>query len=522
MYTVSTAFTGAVRGRTRSLQWFGKITLTDGTVIDFTNANIVENSGTLSKSCSSQSSIDLGGVYASELQISLRELTIDRYALPDAKIELFVRLNYLKEVRTWDDAKEAGFTWADMAACKWGDDPKKPYLDIPMGVFTISESVQSANSIKITAYDNMLEFDKTLPTIDTNGRLPFAWLAWICEGAGVPLGMTQAEVGKLANGRRTLVYATVNDQIATYRDLLRELVTALGAVAMIDRTGALVLKQYGTEPVDTVGADFRYSSTFSDYQSYYTGLYATYSVEGIQEYYRNVETEAEDTGLSMDIDINPFLQFSDKQNRVRAVKSIINGLKGRKYTPFNISMPLNPVYDLMDVLRFEGNQAGENDIAPITSITYKINDKMTVQCAGENPRLSSAQVKGSKPASALGAVVSPVSPLTGTDLWMKHGAFPTQDTSITDDTVVGTLEFESTVDNTRLQITWTGTFSADAEALATVSVYVDGKCIYTALESVSAGENRILTVAAGYDVTAKGEHRIEIHVKGESTSEPAV
>lgn len=517
MYPASTAFTRAVRGRSRNLQWYGKITQADGTVIDFAHTNIAEGSGTLSKSCSSQSSIDLGGVYASELQISLINLQVDRYALPDAQIELFVRMYYATEIRTWNDA--AGFTWDDMKTCKWGDDPKKPYYDVPMGVYTISESVQSANSIKITAYDNMLEFDKSLPTIDTNGRMPYAWLAWICDGCGVPLGMTQAEVGKLTNGRRTLIYATVNDQISTYRDLLAELTTALGAVAMIDRTGALVLKQYGTEPADTVGADFRYTSDFSDYQSYYTGLYAVYNVEGVQEYYRNVDTDEEDTGLTMDIGTNPFLQLSDKNNRMKAVKAIINSQQDKKYTPFNITMPLNPVYDLMDVLKFEGNQANQNDIAPITSITFKINDKMTVQCVGENPRLSSTQVKGSKPT---GAAAAPDSSLTGTDLWIKHDAFPPEAATITDDEVISTLSFESTVDNTRLQITWSGTFSADVDTLVTITVYVDGTSIYSALDNVPAGDNRILTVAAGYDVTAKGEHKIEIHVKGESENEPAV
>ncbi len=513
MHQASRACRRAIRGRTRSLQWFGTITQTDGTVIEFAHTNIAEGSGTLSKSCSSQSAIELGGVYASELQISLIGLMADRYALPDAKIALWVRLNYMKDIRTWKDAADAEFTWADMATCKWGDDPKKPYFDIPMGVYTISECVQSANAIKITAYDNMLEFDKSLPTIDTNGRTPFMWLGWICEGCGVPLGMTAEETGKLANGRRTLIYATVNDEVSTYRDLLSQLATALCAVAVIDRNGALVLKQYGTEAADTIGSDFRYSSTFSDYQSYFTGLYATYNAEGVEEYVRNVETESEDTGLTLDAENNPFLQISDKSNRLKAEKAIINRLKGRKYTPFNIQMPLNPLYDLMDVLRFEGNQAGENDIAPVTSVVYKINDKMTVQCGGENPRLSSAQVKGSKP---VGTVTSPDSAFTGTDLWIKHGAFPAEEAAVTDDTVVGVLEFESTVDNTRLQITWTGTFSADADTLAVISVCVDGVSVYSAQENVTAGDNRILTAAAGYDVTAKGKHKIEIHVKGES------
>lgn len=100
MYAVSKAYTKAIKGRNRNVEWYGHITSKDGSSYDFNNSDIVESTGTLSKSCSSQSSIDLGGVYASELQISLR-LDADRYKLSEAEIQLFVRLNYMDSVKTW-------------------------------------------------------------------------------------------------------------------------------------------------------------------------------------------------------------------------------------------------------------------------------------------------------------------------------------------------------------------------------------------------------------------------------------
>lgn len=89
MYAVSKAYIKAIKGRSRSVEWYGHITLKDGTNCDFDNSNIVQGTGTLSKLCSSQSSVDLGGVYASELQISLR-LNIDRYKLSEAVIQLLL------------------------------------------------------------------------------------------------------------------------------------------------------------------------------------------------------------------------------------------------------------------------------------------------------------------------------------------------------------------------------------------------------------------------------------------------
>lgn len=511
MYAVSKAYKEAVKGRSRSVAWYGRIVLKDGTTCDFDNSQIVQGTGTLSKLCSSQSSIDLGGVYATELQISLR-LNIDRYKLSDAVIYLYVRLNYQQTVQTWKEASQ--FSWGDLNSCKWGDTTMTPYCDVPMGVFTVSEALRAVNSVKITAYDNMLEFDKNLPTMDTKARTPFEWLRWICDGCGVTLALTNNMVRALPNGSRSLTFADVNDEVSTYRDLLSELATVLASVALIDRAGALVLGQYGMTATDEVDSGFRYSSDFSDYQSYYTGMYASYRAKAMREYFRNVGS-LDDNGLVLDIGYNAFLQIANDSNRSAAAQAVLDSLKGVKYTPFNVAMPLDPAYDLMDVLSFTGNQAVENDIAPITSITYKVNDKMTVQCVGENPKLMTAQTKESKAIAGLNDGTS----LSGTsyvssDFWIMIDSFPEEAAEITDEVVTTEVKVTTTVDNTRAQILWTGCYTLDEDAEVCVSVYVDESKIYSVSDTQSAGTHTF-NVSTGYEIKTKGEHTVQISIKEE-------
>lgn len=509
MYPVSTAFQKAVKGRSRSMEWYGDITLTDGTTLPFNTSNIVQNTGSLSRSCSSQASIDLGGVYASELQLTLR-LDIDRYKLSDARICLYSRLNYQQPVQTWGDAVE--YSWSDIICCKWGDEPKNLFFDVPMGEFTVSEALRAVNSVKITAYDNMLKFDKTLPKMDTSSRSPFEWLRWICKACGVALGMTPAFVKSLTNGSRTLTYADVNNEVSTYRDLLSELAVALSSVATSNRKGELVFSQYTMSPADTIDASFRYSSDFSDYQSYYTGLYASYRAKAVQEYFKNVGA-LDDTGLVFDIGYNVFLQIASDSNRTAAIQAIINSHTKNKYTPFNITMPFNPAYDLMDVLSFTGNQAAMEDIAPITSITYKVNDKMTLQCVGENPKLLTAQSKETKAIIGLNDGTS----LSGTsyvssDFWIIIDSYPGDVVEITENTLTTQVKLTTTVDNTRTQILWTGAYRIGEDAVVSVDIHVNDVSIYQVSDSQTAGEH-VLTVSTGYEISRKGEHTVKIYVK---------
>ena len=69
MYEVSEKYREAIRGRSRKFDWYGTITTPAGRVYHFTSKDIVKGSGTLTRSCSGSTSLELGSVYAAELDI---------------------------------------------------------------------------------------------------------------------------------------------------------------------------------------------------------------------------------------------------------------------------------------------------------------------------------------------------------------------------------------------------------------------------------------------------------------------
>ena len=91
MYPVSEAFLEAVKQNTRRYYWTGKITTKAGTEYEFGAEDIVKGSGTITAQCCGNTEIELGTVYAAELDISLFA-TIDRYTLQDAVVEMFYHL----------------------------------------------------------------------------------------------------------------------------------------------------------------------------------------------------------------------------------------------------------------------------------------------------------------------------------------------------------------------------------------------------------------------------------------------
>jgi hypothetical protein len=511
MYSVSSGYVSSIKARVRNaLIYRGTLTLIDGTVYTFENKDIDASSGVITRKCSSDYSIDIGGVYAAELVISLipnsQTLDINRYKLYGAIINLFCEITALP-VLTWGDA--SSYQWNELIAVKWGDNPKTPKANIPLGEFVVSESMRSANAIKITAYDYMTKFDKNLPVLDDSSRTIFNWIRVICNDCGVACGMTLDEVTRMTNGNRKPNFSNVDDTVKTYRDLLACIAQATASVALIDRYGRLILKQYSMTVADTIDAGSRYSSDFSDYQSYYTGLSATYKSQGVTEYYTN--DTLYDDGLSYEIGCNPFLQISNDTNRKTVLQGIIDAQTDIKYTPFKVEIPSNPLYDLMDVLEFTDNQTAEEDIAPITSLVYHLGDKTEIACNGADPALSDAVIKENRTEESLVNYVE--SDLSSNTLWMVVGSFPERQSVIPKDVQfeVASLSFYAIKEKNVIQIAFTATYVLDGTSLINTYVYVDNNLVYQTKENQWPQENRI-ALTTGYEVNGKGNHTAKVIV----------
>lgn len=366
MYPVSDAFMQAIKSNTRKYYWTGTITTSDKKTYEFGNEDIVKGSGYISRQCCGNSEIELGSVYAAELGISLF-CDIDRYTLDGAEIKLWFHL-------LLDDGSTES---------------------IPMGVFYVAEANRRIKTLELKAYDGMLNLDKAFNK-GLSSAYPYEFLSLLSKACHVELAQTKEEIEALPNGTELLGIYQDND-IESWRDFLYYLAQTLGCFAVIDRYGKLSLTSYGSTPVMAIDIRHRFSSSFSDFVTRYTAVSSTNKKTETAEYY----AKDPDDGLTMNLGVNPLLQFGLEETRRRIINTILDVVSTVEYVPFDSETIGNPALDLGDVLRFTGGHADETKQSAITTIYTKINGKQTVKCVGKNPRLAAAKSKNDKNISGL-------------------------------------------------------------------------------------------------------------------------
>ena len=473
MYEVSERYSRAIRSHSRKFDWYGTITTAAGRTYHFTVKDIVKGSGTLTRSCSGSTSLEIGSVYAAELTISLF-LNIDRYSLYDGVIDLFFA--YRHE----------------------GAEPE----EIPMGRFVISEATRTMTVLQLKAYDHMLKFDKNMAN-SGNTRTPYGWLKYACDACGVPLGVTEQQVAAMPNGTRNLSW-TIIDEDKTYRDMIAQVAAVLCGVCQIDRLGRLVVIPFSNTPVADIPASWRYSSRIADYITKYTGLYATYRAGGLTEYF-HVEP---DDGLICNLGTNPLLQIASTTERHQILQAIINRLASTTYTPFEAEIPGDPALDPMDVLSLSGGQA-RGETACITEIVVRINGKSSIKCVGENPRLNQAKSRYTKDIEGL---LSQNDGIEGTSTFWMSDAYSPSDMAVTEtEMVVTATQFEIQTDKSRGEVIWTGTYTLDEPSVVTANVYLDDRLIYSCRDWRMSG-NVTMSVSTPFEIRRgdEGIHEVKI------------
>lgn len=366
MYPVSEAFLQAVQENTRRYYWTGRITTTKGAEYEFGADDIVKGSGYISSQCCGSTEIELGTVYAAEMGITLLS-DIDRYTLEDALVELFYHLRL----------------------------PSGSFEEVPMGIFEVSEANRNIKTLELKAYDYMLRFDKSFNGFETIGTV-YDFVSLCCKACKVEMAQSQADYEAMPNGTELLSIYTEND-IETYRDVLYYVGQVLGGFFCINREGKLELRKYGNEPVMEMETNHRFTSSFSDFITRYTAVSSTNMKTETAEYYHLDP----DDGLTLNLGVNPLLQFGLKETREQLCMNILNDLAVVDYVPFDSDTIGNPALDLGDVIRFKGGQADENRISAITSMQCKIGGKHTLKGVGKNPRLAHAKSKNDKNISGL-------------------------------------------------------------------------------------------------------------------------
>ena len=432
MYPVSNAFLNAVKANTRKYYWTGRITTTAGTVYNFDQEDMVKGSGYITSQCCGSTEIELGTVYAAEMGISLFS-EINRYTLEDAIVELFYHLQV------------AGGS----------------YETIPMGIFEVSEANRKAKCLEIKAYDYMVRFEKAFSALESIGNA-YDFMVLCANACDVTLAQDRATIEAMPNGSENLSIYSDND-IETYRDVLFYVGQVLGGFFVINRAGELELRKYGNTPVLLVERTHRFSSSFSDFITRYTAVSSTNLRTQIAEYY----ALDPDDGLTMNLGVNPLLQFGLEETRRQLCENILDDLSVINYVPFDSDTIGNPALDVGDILSFSGGQADVTKYACITSNSIKIGGRQSIKCVGKNPKLSQAKSKNDQNISGLLAQIE--AGKIGIHTFTNASAFTVQNV----DTKIISIEFATTeanhaqffgqviVDITANQVTKTATATGD-------------------------------------------------------------
>lgn len=237
----------------------------------------------------------------------------------------------------------------------------------------------------------------------------------------------------------------------------------LGGFFVINRAGELELRKYGNQPVLVVERKHRFTSSFSDFITRYTAVSSTNLRTQIAEYY----ALDPDDGLTMNLGVNPLLQFGLEETRRQLCENILDDLSVVNYVPFDSDTIGNPALDVGDILFFTGGQADATKIACITSNSIKIGGRQAIKCVGKNPKLSQAKSKNDKNISGLLAQIE--AGKIGIHTFTNASAFTVQNV----DTKIISIEFATTeanhaqffgqviVDITANQVTKTATASGD-------------------------------------------------------------
>ena len=360
MIPVTEKFNTAIKQKSRQIFWTGKILLKDETVVEFDDKHILLDSGSITHSCSGTNELEFGTVYASEMGITLKLDKLTTASLENGIVHLFfnIKLN--------NDSIET----------------------IPMGIFEIAEANRTKHFVQLKGYDYMVRFDKTLNFSDTYGSI-FELLEFCCKKCHVELGMSKEMVEILPNGKEQVGVYSEHD-IESFRDLLHYIGMTTSTFATIGRDGKLYLKRYLQDSVWDIREENRYELSISDFKVDYTAIQSTNLKTKISEYYA-LEV---DTGLTMNVGVNPLMQLGLPDKRTRMCQAILQEVTKIKYTPLDSLVVSNPALEVGDLITFY--VLNQQYLSIITSIEYTIHGKYRIKSVGKNTLKSANKSKQDK------------------------------------------------------------------------------------------------------------------------------
>ncbi|MBR1752928.1 MAG: hypothetical protein IJ740_18985, partial [Ruminococcus sp.] len=355
------------------------VTESDGTTSHtLTEANIVKGGFSIDNYCATGSRFEVGTAVAAQLSLKLfnADGDLDSINFKGAKIEVYIRV-YTSQY------EQQGF-WA--------------------GIYNVDTVVTNQSSIDITAFDNMLLFDKQVgesyedfylsrgdltfyATGLTVTQGTFGWLfAWICSDCGVSIDAVMFDSDMLEYFSQTFIDTKITDipnmANLTYRALLMNICSLAVSIAIMSGRGNLKINTFDRQ--SSPALVFESSQIFSsdvDNESKQECLGICYTTAAGTEIALRPETYSDDSASGyINCDRSVIAYEDDDSTQAdydnpdhgnlrwwqykRAIRS--------SYVPFNaITMPA-PYLQPGDLINIP-SMANTSDVGHISHITYVLN-----------------------------------------------------------------------------------------------------------------------------------------------------
>lgn len=341
--------------------------------ISFNDNNIVSLS--YSNRNSDTSDISIGYCYVGQIEASFTGINISRGSWRGKVITLEYGLEYPDESIEW----------------------------VPIGVFTIVKAEWNDISITVTASDIISRLDAAYSISQTYGTV-YDLIMFGCQAIGIQFDRTQNEIENLPNGTEIFGLYPNND-IKTFRDYYGWISQLVGGYFTATRDGKLTLRSWSeSDNVDSLGHNDRViGSVFSDYSTRYAGI-SVVDIENNETIYISNESGV---GSVINLGSNPFLQYGTKETRFQQLQVIADVTEDMNWTPFQISLLNNPIYDLGDLINCTGGTAGSEVISCcIMQIDWTFKQTTALQGFGSDPDLADARSKVDKELSGITSKIS--------------------------------------------------------------------------------------------------------------------
>ena len=351
MYPTSTAYQTAVCAPVRTDRVTGTLTLTDGTVLPLTDADLVSGSLCWDNQCVNGEELAFGCAYLGQVSLQLRT-ELSRYALYGACL----RLDYALLL------------------------PDAAWETVPLGVFTVAEAERRGGFVSLKAYDNLVKLDARYDGTVLAGTA-YEILQQIADARGLALGQTAAEVAALNPNAALSRQLDATYNVTTWRDCAAAVAQLLGGFATVDRAGRLVVRCFAAAPCRTLSKAERIKTAVADYLCRCTALQLELQSG------RFTRTAEPDNGLTMTLTDFPLAESGLAATRQGICDNLFAALQTLAYTPAEVRLHGDPALDLGDRLALPMADGTAPQML-ITHTVWRYRAGQTVKAVGKNPHLA--------------------------------------------------------------------------------------------------------------------------------------